>query len=383
MLAVTLALARVLVEPGASPPSVTDDAVLVMRTDVPCPSAPPADAGAVVDAGAPPDAGPGCTPSSQITLVVQPRFTIGPSGSRFALLYVTPFDPTVNTEWAGTFDELAALSAPVIHVHEVDVPDSTLGTQCTRYYGGGGGGCAGGGTSNPPPDASWHPPAVVDAAPGDGPTAQIGPYEVAFARPVDSTALAAWLQQLGYAYTQADVDAVTPYLARNYVVVAVRVSVDGPLDGALVPLGLRWSGSDLRLPVALGERPALEPLTAYVAAPTRYQFPDATLHYAYPTDQGFYLTRSEIEIAPSGSPDLDPVALSADGPDYQDVIDQNQEVHVPVEDCSSHSPPPEPIGCCPACNTQRTRFPLDFVAVVAAFAWVTSRGRRRRRSSGR
>jgi hypothetical protein len=388
---VGLVLSRVLVEPGSVPPGVSDEAVLLMKNDpahcgsgaVPDAGIPndaasidagaPLDGGAVLDAGVPPDAGTSCSPT--VTLVVQPRFTVGSSGSRFAILLVTPFEPTINAEREGLFDELAALTAPVISVQTVEVEDSSLGTRCSSASPSSGG-CGGGYYSQPRADAlPWQPPAIVDAAPGDGPMQMVGPYDVATARPLDAPALESWLAQLGYAYTQADIDAVTPYLARNYVVVAVRVAIDGPLDGALVPLALTWAGSELRLPAALGTRPALEPLTAYVAAPTRYEFPGADLGFAGLTTNG-YLVRDTLMLSPSGSPETDPVALATAGPDYQTVIDQTQEVRVPVtKNCSSDDD--VDIGCCPACRTQRARVRLDWFVAVAAFAWTL---RRRRRS---
>jgi hypothetical protein len=387
-----LVLSRVLVEPGSTPPTVTDEAVLLMKTDAAhCGSGAvpdagvasdaasndagvPSDAAIPPDAGVPADAGTSCSPT--VTLVVRPRFTIGSGGSRFAILLVTPFEPTINVEREGLFDELAALTAPVIHVQTVEVEDPSLGTRCS--YSSAGGGCGGGGYySEPHADAlAWQPPPLSDAAPADGPTQMVGPYDVATARPLDASALEAWLAQLGYAYTQADIDAVTPYLARNYSVVAVRVAIAGPLDGALVPLALTWPGSELRLPAALGTRPALEPLTAYVAAPTRFEFPDAALEFAGVTTTG-YLVRDTLMLSPSGSPDTDPVAYTTAGPDYQAVIDQTQEVRVPVTKyCSSDDD--LDVGCCPACQTQRTRLRIDWFVIMAAFAWVV-RARSRRR----
>jgi hypothetical protein len=396
---VGLVLSRVLVEPGSTPPSVSDEAVLLMKSDAahcgsamlpdagvpndatsvdagaPLDAASP-DGGAAPDAGTPPDAGTSCPPT--VTLVFQPRFTVGSSGSRFAILLVTPFEPTINAEREGLFDELATLTAPVIHVQTVEVEDSSLGTRCSSSSPSSSG-CGGGYYSQPRADAlPWQPPAIIDAAPSDGPTQMVGPYAVATARPLDATALESWLTQLGYTYTQADMDAVTPYLARNYVVVAVRVAIDGPLDGALVPLALTWAGGELRLPAALGTRPALEPLTAYIAASTRYEFPGADLGFAGLTTSG-YLVRDTLSLSPSGSPDTDPVAYSTAGPDYQTVIDQTQEVRVPVtKNCSSDDD--VDLGCCPACQTQRTRVRLDWFVVVAAFAWTL---RRRSRASRR
>ena len=391
---VGIVLSRVLVEPGSTPPGVSDEAVLLMKTDAAnCGSAAftdagvpsdallgdaaaPSDAATLSDAGVPPDAGSNCSPT--VTLVVQPRFTTGNDGSHFAILLVTPFEPTINAEREGLFDELAALTAPVIQVQTVEVEDPALGTRCSDSSPSGGG-CGGGFYSQPRADAlPWQPPAINDAGPSDGPTQLVGPYDVATARPLDAVALESWLDQLGYTYTQADIDAVTPYLTLDYSVVAVRVAIDGPLDGALVPLALTWPGSELRLPVALGERPAQEPLTAYVVASTRYEFPSAELGFAGLTTNG-YLVRDTLTLSPSGSPDTDPVAYATSGPDYQTVIDQTQQVRVPVtKNCGSDDE--VELGCCPACQTQRTRVRLDWFVVVAAFAWaLRARSKARRR----
>src|SRR6185295_15688552 len=118
MLAVSLAFARLVIEPNTTPPQITDDGVLIVQRyrvyvgGCPQPDAglpdgalpdaatadAPGDAGvpdaAVGDAGVG-DAGPGCETieGDAVSMVVRPRFTVAPGGARFALLFVTPSRP--------------------------------------------------------------------------------------------------------------------------------------------------------------------------------------------------------------------------------------------------------------------------------------------------
>src|SRR5881394_3611074 len=133
MLAVTLILARVIAENGATMPRVEDDGILlVKRHDVvigdgcePGPDAGVGDGGvdapdatdagpsdAGVGDGGMPDADAGCQvfPGDAVTLTVQPRFSELTTGTRFALLMVTPSPPAVQIESSSVFDDVAAVT---------------------------------------------------------------------------------------------------------------------------------------------------------------------------------------------------------------------------------------------------------------------------------
>ena len=123
-----------------------------------------------------------------------------------------------------------------------------------------------------------------------------------------------------------------------------------------------------------------EQLTVYVSAPTRYQMPTCTIRFARQTTGGdmAYLTRAEIVVDGTGSPDTDPVALPAFGAEYQEEKVVDQEKHVPVTDCSADYQD-DNVGCCRECNARRSSARFDLLFVVAAVALVLARPRRRRR----
>lgn len=401
---VSLVIARVVMESGSPAPQLTDDAVLlVQRRDVTVGNGCGGDAGpdgGVPDGGAdagPIDGGPidagvdagmdgggsdaGCTsiPGDAITMMVQPRFSRVDGGARFAILMVTPARPIVETESAYVFSDLAVVTAPRIEVHETRIEDPSYGSRC-ELGSSGGGGC-GFGASEPEP--SWDPPPLGDGGLGDGGLTvdTIGPYQVVRAEPADTAELASWLTTLGYLYLPADLDAVAPYVARGYTVVAVRVALPDLPDGQLSPIALTWPGAELRLPVALGSPSgAALPTTVYIAGPGRYELPGADVPFAWRTswgDEGF-LTRNEVMLDHGGDPDDDPVAVRVPGdPEDRVVEHEYRTVRVPVNDCDEELD----LGCgCGRCATGR-RVRGDGFVVVGALA-LALRRRRRGRTEG-
>ena len=160
MLAVSIALARLVAENNSPIPQLVQDAVLLVQrdhVDLGCQPADPPDAGP----SDPPDAGvdagvdAGCEPlvGPAISMVIRPRFTTSSTGTRFALLFVTAGRPVVDTV-PDPFPALAALTAPRTEVHFTEIPDPALGKRC------GGGGCGFGAPSFPD---EFDPPGVGDA----------------------------------------------------------------------------------------------------------------------------------------------------------------------------------------------------------------------------
>ncbi len=387
---VSLVIARVIAESGAPMPALTDDAVLMIkRTNVVVgdgcegDALGPRDAG-VDDAPTDADAGPidagvgdagtpdaGCTsiPGDAITLVVQPRFMTNPQGLRFALLFVTPSRPIVETKSSYLFEELATVTAPKIEVRTRRVEDPYLGKQCSSGCGApeqeSSGGCESG--------ASWDPPSFGDGGFGDGGLVveTIGPYEVLRAEPADASELATWLTGLDYRYDQADLDAVAPYIALDYTVIAVRVAVDQATTTTFAPIALTYPGSELRIPVAVGTASASVATTVYIAAEGRYDLPGADVPFADRTSWGGsgFLTRNDVVLDSDGSPASDPVAVRvANDPYEREVIIEEKIIRVPVSECD------DDIGCC---GTGRNRVRADMIAVVLACGFIMRRRRRR------
>jgi len=391
VLLVSLVIARVIAESGAPMPALTDDAVLLIKRanvvvgDGCGGSDAGVDAG-VGDAGtidAPDDAGPtdagvpdapGCTtiPGDAITMVVQPRFMTDPQGMRFAVLFVTPTRPVVETKSSYLFEDLASVTAPKIEIHKTYVEDPAYGKEC------GSTGCgAEQESSGCEATPSWEPPSLGDGGLGDGGLVveTIGPYEVLRAEPADATELASWLTGLGYRYDQADLDAVTPYIALDYTVIAVRVAVGQPTTTTFAPIALTWAGSELRLPVAFGTAPANVATTVYIAGDGRYDLPGAEVPFADRTSFGDagYLTRNELVLDSTAPPVEDPVAVRVAGdPTAREIVVEQKTIRVPVNDCGSE------IGCCGNCSTGRSRIRPDMIVVVLACGYVLRRKRRRR-----
>jgi hypothetical protein len=391
-----IVLGRILAEPNSPPPDVDDEAVLLIKRqdvtigctpqdasvlgDAAYDAAPSADAGAAdagaSDAGTPDGGTCESIPGDAVTMIVQPHVTTSLDGTRFAVVLVTPQQPIV--ELAGdVFTGLAQATAPVQEIHTVEVPDSSLGTRCASYYSGGG---CGGGYDYGGGGATWDPPAVTDARLGDGAVVSetIGPYQFVRAQPTSTSELARWLDLLGYAYMQTDLDAVAPYVALGYHVVAIRVAVAKPLVAPMIPIALTWAGSELRVPAALGHGAvAPGPLTVYVAADGRYEFANGRVRFAGRTSAmtgtETYVTRSEIMLDQNQAPAFDPIAFRVLDGNLREIETVTQEVHVPVRvDCSRD----DSGGCCSDCSARpRTRY--DILSIVAALAFVLRRPRRR------
>ena len=383
VLAAASLIARVIAEPGVAPPTLSDDSILlVRRVDVVVDDCPGGGSGAdagVTDAAVPDatladaglgDAGIGdagtCQPTilhDAVSLVVEPHVTMPADGRQFAVLYVTPARPLVESK-PDPFAELGAITAPLTRIIQHEIQDPSLGTRCPGVA------CI---SYVPPSDnTTWTPPGLDDAGFGDGAVTieTVGPYELVRAHPADPSELATWLTHLGYAFAQADVDAIAPYIKRGYWIVAVRVSPAYAMDANLAPLAMTWAGTDLVLPAALGASGVAQRVTVYIAAEGRYELPGAVVSFAERTGSGpdGFLTRNDVTIA-AATPDDDPHALKVPDVVVHDEIVVTQDVRVPVSRCDDE------VGCCRDCSAQRTpRF--DLGVLVAAIAMTLRRRRR-------
>ncbi len=345
------------------------------------------DAG-VPDAGVPGASDAGCEPvyGDAISMFLQPRFSTGPDGARFALLVVTPGPAAVRTEPSDTFTELAALTATEVLVEEVVIEDPALGTACGARACGEASSTDSSGCGGYDPD--WRPPDDDPELPGgDAGVApeMIGSYEVVRLPATDAAGVAAWLDAFGYVYQQADLDAVAPYLAAGWSITALRVAVasspDGD-DGALEPLSFTWAGSEIRLPLGLLPGGAEETrLTTYVYAIERRDWALGEVEYAWRVafvGDGF-LTKTEMVVGPSSGPDDDPVATVVPGdPMVRDTRTVVKEIRVPVDDCGSDGAAMDDDsgGCCRFAGRRGLGRELNFVLLGAATLLAVRRRRR-------
>lgn len=366
------AICREVTETGSSPPAIAPDQeiLVIKRSDVMVGCEPPADADAGpssgdggpaadagADAGSPADGG-ACQPhlGDTVTWVVQPRFSIGADGSRFALLMVTPRVPVIETAPESTFEDLARATAPIEIVEERYVEDASLGYQCDDpKFGGGGCGSyssTGGSGDWTPPDPSGN--AAADAGSVDGyvRVRTVGSYQVVVLTATDGDELASWLDGAGYAHAPEDIDALRPYLELGWTVTAVRVTSEDAVDGGgLEPLSFTFEGTEMRLPLGVARQPAGNRalLKIYIAAEGRYEVPGATLSYAgwTPDEDLTFLTASFLDADLSRPAEADPLATRAPADTYfQDSYTKVREIRIPSSQCPSRGDDDEEIGLC-------------------------------------
>jgi hypothetical protein len=135
-------------------------------------------------------------------------------------------------------------------------------------------------------------------------------------------------------------------------------------------LAITWAGGNLSIPAALNA--VSDTLTVYIAADGTYAFPVAQIKFSDYTG-GTYVTRNELQLTSSTSPDEDPIAVrQPEDLHYHEVIRETVEVHVPVQvDCDE---PDNDLGCCSDCNTRR-RVRLDMIILALAVMFVVRRRR--------
>jgi hypothetical protein len=337
------AICREVEETGSEPPIIRPDQELLVikRTgvEVGCEEPPAPDAGPPADAGPSPDAA-ACEPrtGNTITWVVQPRFSTGASGARFALLMVTPGPPIIETAPAGIFEELARATAPIETVENVYVEDPSLGYQCQDPKGGTAG-CGssyttGGDGDFGAPDFGDGDIADAGLPSGYVPVQMVGDYQVVVLAAQSGTELAAWLDQNGYQYGADDIAALEPYIALGWV-------VD---DGGLEPLAFSFEGDEIRLPLAVSRQTSGRALLrVYLAAEGRYELDGAGLTYAGLTtpmaqERAYFLTANLLDRDLTLPAEEDPVAERAavDEP-FQESYTRTITTRVPSSECPSRN----------------------------------------------
>ena len=394
------AICREVEETGSAAPVISPDQeiLVIKRTgaevgcEEPADAGPAADAGPTADAGAPlPDAAP-CHTADTITWVVQPRFSIGEGGARFALLMVTPRAPIIEAAPAGIFEDLARATAPIEIVEETYVEDASLGYQCDDPKGGSAG-C--GSTTTSGGNGNWTPPDFGEGEAADAglpsgyvPVQAIGNYQIVVLAAASGAELAAWFDQTGFTYGAEDIAAIDPYLQLGWVVTAVRIKSDEPVDaGGLEPLAFTFEGDELRLPLAIGRQQgggrAL--LRVYFAAEGRYELPEAGIPYAgfstAMTGERQFLTVNILDRDLSLGIEDDPVAERAPvDTEYQESYTRTITTRVPSSDCPSRGRDDgddwDLCGCRLGTGPGGTLASLLIGVAGAAFLW---RPRRRRR----
>lgn len=425
-LAVTLLLAprpagaicREVTEVGSPPPAIQADQELlvIQRRGVPvgctgtadggpgadggpvdggAPDAGLADAGAPDDggvldggflgAGAPADGGT-CQPriGDTVTWVVQPRFSTGTDGARFALLVVTPRPPAIATAPLTTFEDLARATAPVKVVEEVEIEDESLGYQC-RDPKFGSGGCGGDWGSTGDGDG-WSLPDPTDEIPSDAGLPDtyvrvhtVGSYQIAVLRVADGAELVDWLDRAHYAHEPADIAAIEPYLALGWTVSAVRVTSDASSEvRGLEPLSFTFEGDEMRIPLGIARAPiGRAVLTIYTAAAGRTRIPDATVTYAGLTRDDVFLTANVLDADLDRTADDDPVAVGDGFESFQQSYTVVREVRIPSSECPGGSGETDGLDLCGCRTTGGPGNAAGTILLVAGCAAVLLRRRRR------
>ena len=143
------------------------------------------------------------------------------------------------------------------------------------------------------------------------------------------------------------------------------------------PLQLTWEGSQMRLPVALGDG-STAGLVAYIAADGRYEFPGSEVTFASRTAGGAtqFLTAMKLDDLVSTGPLEDPVAAHVLGDaEFQDVREFTKEIRVPVARyCDSDD---DGGGCCRDCNARgKTRYDWAVIGLVVGVLLLPKRRRR-------
>jgi hypothetical protein len=328
-----------------------------------------------------------------VTWIVQPRFSVGPDGSRFALLMVTPRAPLIETAPVSTFEDLARATRPLEIVEERYVEDSSLGYQCQDPKFGGGG-C--GGTTSSGGTGDWTPPDPSGGIAADAGSIDdyvrvttIGSYQVVVLTATDGDSLAAWLDGAGYTHGDDDIDAIRPYLELGWTVTAVRVNTGTVDGGGLEPLSFTFEGDDLRLPLGIARQPlgdfrAL--IKVYIAAEGRYEVPGAALSFAgwTPDQDRTFLTASFLDVELDRTADEDPVAARAlVDASFQEEYNLVREIRIPSSYCPSGSGGDDEIEICGCgASTSPVGQAGTLLLAVACGAIVLRRRRPRGRGNG-
>jgi hypothetical protein len=129
---------------------------------------------------------------------------------------------------------------------------------------------------------------VFDAAFGvDGGTSvnvlqqsNVGPYESVVIESTDPEDVRIWLQDNGYRVTDEMMEAVTPYIAKGDVLLALKLQKNASA-GAIQPISLKLPGNELCIPLRLTAIAAQDDMdvTAYVLSNSGRAIPKNYLHF--------------------------------------------------------------------------------------------------------
>jgi MYXO-CTERM domain-containing protein len=294
--------------------------------------------------------GQSCVPrlGDTVTMVVQPQLAVV-AGARFVMLMVTPAVPTVTLAPRSLFEHLADVTRTQVEVHDVEVEDPALGCKENDPYYSGSVGCGsdfgsnGGGSSSGSGGPGYSPPqpqpVSLDAGLPSAPLI-LGDYEVAVLAGADQSAVLEWLADHQYQYTSSDADALTPYTSLGWTVTAVRVhAAKASTQVAVDPLAFTWEGASLRLPIAISHQASSVPMpiTVYVAAEGRYDFPGAAVTFAEHSNEiagAGFLARNDLDLRFDLPAIKDPVAgRVSDDPEFHEVTVVQRIVKVPTTVC--------------------------------------------------
>jgi len=180
---------------------------------------------------------------------------------------------------------------------------------------------------------------------------EIGPYEVAQLAGTDATAVTRWLADNDFTLPTALGDALTPYLAGGWLVVAVRLApTSGSLAEGLPPMRLAFETDTPIYPMRLSATAAdRQPLRLYVLADHRMDIsnpapegntPDLTFAGAVKPDPEYptlsaaltgprFLTRYDGDFAPAQITDDIRITRSATDEHHRAVVTVTQYVRSP------------------------------------------------------
>jgi hypothetical protein len=183
-------------------------------------------------------------------------------------------------------------------------------------------------------DPEPEPRAVADLSFAILPSA-IGPYEMAVLDGADANTLDTALLDRGFRGAPDELEAIRPYVAKGWYVVALRMraGIIGPPE----TVSFTYESSELRMPAWMHTD------TIYVAADTRYQIPSTTVAFAAPAKTvggATFITRSQVEVAVHRG---DRVAERTAAKIVIPTIQVTHQIPTPIERC----PTPEKSG--PGC----------------------------------
>jgi hypothetical protein len=194
------------------------------------------------------------------TVTMQVKITYVGAAADFAWVVPLPAEPTLFVSTNALFDNLAALTEPVIYRTERQ-------HACPRQEA----------ESETDTDTDTDADADADAdadTDAGGVTvvseAEVGPYETVVLQATTTQALVDWLQANAYAVPDTLESALAPYLTAHTNFLALKLQKDKDA-GDLEPLGISYPGTKATIPIQLTKIAAADdmPLSVYFLGPAR------------------------------------------------------------------------------------------------------------------